>query len=52
LALNDPVALFNEWFSEALAAGIEVPEAMTLATADAGGRPAARVLLRKCASVL
>jgi pyridoxamine 5'-phosphate oxidase len=49
LALNDPVALFNEWFSEALAAGIEVPEAMTLATADADGRPSARMLLLKSA---
>ena len=47
--MNDPVALFNEWFSEALAAGIEVPEAMTLATADADGRPSARMLLLKSA---
>jgi pyridoxamine 5'-phosphate oxidase len=47
LALNDPLALFREWFEEARAAGVEVPEAMTLATADADGRPAARMLLLK-----
>jgi pyridoxamine 5'-phosphate oxidase len=45
--LNDPVEIFNEWFAEARAAGIEVPEVMTLATADADGRPSARMLLLK-----
>jgi pyridoxamine 5'-phosphate oxidase len=43
----DPVSVFNEWFEEARAAGVEVPEAMTLATADADGRPSARMLLLK-----
>jgi len=43
----DPLAVFNEWFEEARAAGVEVPEAMTLATADADGRPSARMLLLK-----
>jgi pyridoxamine 5'-phosphate oxidase len=47
--LNDPVALFREWFEEARAAGVEVPEVMTLATADADGRPSARMLLLKSA---
>jgi pyridoxamine 5'-phosphate oxidase len=46
MALN-PIALFQEWFEEARAAGVEVPEAMTLATADAEGRPSARMLLLK-----
>lgn len=46
---EDPIALFREWFDEALAAGVEVPEAMTLATADADGRPSARILLLKSA---
>lgn len=46
---EDPIALFREWFDEALAAGVEVPEAMTLATADADGRPSARMLLLKSA---
>lgn len=45
----DPVALFREWFDAARAAGVEVPEAMTLATADAEGRPSARMLLLKSA---
>ena len=44
---RDPLALFHEWFEEARAAGVDVPEAMTLATADAEGRPSARMLLLK-----
>jgi pyridoxamine 5'-phosphate oxidase len=43
----NPIELFQEWFEEARAAGVEVPEAMTLATADAEGRPSARMLLLK-----
>jgi pyridoxamine 5'-phosphate oxidase len=43
----DPLAVFHEWFEEARAAGVEVPEAMTVATADAEGRPSARMLLLK-----
>jgi pyridoxamine 5'-phosphate oxidase len=46
---RDPLALFREWFEEARAAGVDVPEAMTLATADAEGRPSARMLLLKSA---
>jgi pyridoxamine 5'-phosphate oxidase len=46
---SDPVALFREWFEDARAAGVEVPEAMTLATVDADGRPSARMLLLKSA---
>lgn len=45
--MDDPVARFNEWFADARAAGVEVPEVMTLATADATGRPSARMLLLK-----
>jgi pyridoxamine 5'-phosphate oxidase len=47
--LIDPLATFHEWFDEARAAGVEVPEVMTLATADADGRPSARMLLLKSA---
>jgi pyridoxamine 5'-phosphate oxidase len=47
--VSDPVARFNEWFEEARAAGVEVPEVMTLATADADRRPSARMLLLKSA---
>jgi pyridoxamine 5'-phosphate oxidase len=45
--LTDPVVVFNEWLEEARSAGVSVPEAMTLATADADGRPSARMLLLK-----
>lgn len=41
----DPVQAFEEWFVAAVSAGVPEPHAMTLATADAGGRPAARVVL-------
>jgi pyridoxamine 5'-phosphate oxidase len=44
---DDPVALFNEWLEAARTAGVATPEAMTLATADAEGRPSARMLLLK-----
>jgi pyridoxamine 5'-phosphate oxidase len=47
--LTDPLATFHEWFEEARAAGVEVPEVMTLATAGADGRPSARMLLLKSA---
>jgi pyridoxamine 5'-phosphate oxidase len=43
----DPLALFHEWFEAAREAGVEAPEAMTLATASADGRPSARMLLLK-----
>ncbi len=43
----DPVEQFREWFDAASTAISELPEAMTLATADAGGRPSARLVLLK-----
>jgi pyridoxamine 5'-phosphate oxidase len=43
----DPFALFGEWQAEAAAAGVTLPEAMTLATADGAGRPSARTVLLK-----
>jgi pyridoxamine 5'-phosphate oxidase len=45
--MTDPLALFDQWFAEARAAEINDPEAMTLATADSAGRPAARIVLLK-----
>jgi pyridoxamine 5'-phosphate oxidase len=45
--VDDPVELFREWFEAARAAGLELPEAMTLATADGDGRPSARTVLLK-----
>ena len=44
---HDPVERFQEWFREAEQAGVEVPEAMTLATAAADGAPSARMVLLK-----
>lgn len=43
----DPVEQFRAWFEQAVAAGVPEPTAMTLATADARGRPSARVVLLK-----
>jgi pyridoxamine 5'-phosphate oxidase len=44
---SDPIALFRAWQDEAAAAGVTLPEAMTLATADDAGRPSARTVLLK-----
>lgn len=44
---NEPLTRFRRWFREAQRAGIELPESMALATADAAGRPAARFVLLK-----
>ena len=43
----DPFAQFRSWFAEAERAGVPVPEAMTVATASAAGRPSARMVLLK-----
>jgi pyridoxamine 5'-phosphate oxidase len=43
----DPFRQFEHWFSEAVEAQIPEPNAMTLATADAQGRPSARIVLLK-----
>jgi pyridoxamine 5'-phosphate oxidase len=43
----DPIRQVTEWLEEARSAGVPLPEAMTLATADAEGRPSARMLLLK-----
>ena len=44
---GDPMDLFAEWFREAEDAGVDVPETMTLATADSDGAPSARMVLLK-----
>lgn len=44
-----PLALFQAWFQEAARREPGDPTAMTLATADAQGRPAARMVLLKAA---
>jgi len=43
----DPYALFHRWFEEAVAAGGREPNAMSLATVDANGRPSVRIVLCK-----
>lgn len=43
----DPIDQFARWFSDAQVAGIAEPNAMTLATADATGKPSARIVLLK-----
>lgn len=45
--LNDPIKQFSVWFSQAQNANLREPNAMTLATADAFGRPSARIVLLK-----
>jgi pyridoxamine 5'-phosphate oxidase len=44
---DDPLALFAAWFREAEDAGVDVPETMTLATANSDGAPSARMVLLK-----
>ncbi len=41
----DPFQQFRHWLSDAEQAGIELANAMTLATADRDGKPAARIVL-------
>ncbi|MEO1089389.1 MAG: pyridoxamine 5'-phosphate oxidase [Pseudomonadota bacterium] len=44
---DDPMALFSTWFVEAVGAELVEPNAMTLATVDGAGKPAARIVLLK-----
>ncbi len=44
---TDPHALFDTWFAEARTSEPHDPEAMTLATVGADGRPSARIVLLK-----
>ena len=44
---TDPIRQFQTWFAQALDAKLPEPNAMTVATVDAEGRPAARILLIK-----
>ncbi len=43
----DPIHQFGAWFEQALAAQVPEPNAMTLATVGADGRPSARIVLLK-----
>ncbi|MEM7791643.1 MAG: pyridoxamine 5'-phosphate oxidase [Verrucomicrobiota bacterium] len=44
---SEPFTQFERWFREAEAAGLDEPNAMCLATADADGQPSTRVVLLK-----
>ena len=44
---RDPIKQFQLWFNDAFAAGLPLPEAMTLATATRDGKPSARMVLLK-----
>lgn len=44
---SEPLEQFHHWFDAAMHAKVLEPNAMTLATADAQGRPSTRVLLLK-----
>src|SRR5690606_22945095 len=43
----DPLDLFRTWFEQALSAKLPEPNAMTLATVGANGRPSTRIVLVK-----
>ena len=45
--LDDPITQFGKWFDEALRADIPEPNAMSLATVAADGRPSSRIVLVK-----
>lgn len=44
-----PLALFQRWLTEAIAATVPEPNAMTVATVGADGRPSTRIVLIKSA---
>jgi len=44
-----PLAVFEQWMADAIAANLPEPSAMTLATVGADGRPSTRVVLLKSA---
>jgi pyridoxamine 5'-phosphate oxidase len=45
--LPDPIAQLRRWLDDARDAGVPLPEAMALATADAQGRPSVRHVLMR-----
>jgi pyridoxamine 5'-phosphate oxidase len=44
---RDPIRQFQSWFTDAVACGMPLPEAMTMASVGTDGKPHARVLLLK-----
>ena len=47
LAVAEPLLQFRQWFEHALASDVHEPNAMTLATVGADGRPSTRIVLIK-----
>jgi len=47
MVADDPFRQFQGWFDHATAEGVAEPNAMIVATASAGGRPSARVVLMR-----
>jgi pyridoxamine 5'-phosphate oxidase len=45
--LDDPIAQFGKWFDEAMHAKVNEPNAMSVATVDADGKPSSRIVLIK-----
>lgn len=43
----DPIAMFQTWLGQAVAAGLHEPNAMVLSTATPDGRPSSRMVLLK-----
>ena len=43
----DPLGQFQQWFQQAISAGLLEPNALTLATVDEAGRPSQRTVLLK-----
>ena len=44
---DEPVAMFERWLEQAVAAGVHEPNAMVLATSTPDGRPSSRMVLLK-----
>ncbi len=44
---DDPIEQFDRWLEQAVAAGLNDPTAMTVATVDASGQPSQRIVLLK-----
>lgn len=44
---DDPIKQFQNWWQQAIQAKIDEPNAMTLATCNASGKPSARIVLLK-----
>jgi len=47
IVARDPITQFQQWFDDAVKAGIAMPEAMTLATCTREAKPSARLVLLK-----